>query len=86
MLEIGEVMLVGIDPMTSYMGLIDAYRTTDVRSFSSRCQSWRRGTMSRAIIGISHPPKAAQAKAIHAVTGSLRLSDARLVFLVVEEF
>jgi hypothetical protein len=39
-----------------------------------------------AVIAVSHPPKAAQAKAIHAVTGSLAfVAAARLVFVAVAE-
>ncbi len=39
-----------------------------------------------AVLAISHPPKAAQAKAIHAVTGSLAfVAAARMVFLAIAE-
>jgi len=39
-----------------------------------------------AILAVSHRPKASQAKAIHAVTGSLAfVAAARMVFIVVEE-
>jgi putative DNA primase/helicase len=39
-----------------------------------------------AVLGITHPPKASQAKALHAITGSLAfVAAARLVFIAIEE-
>jgi putative DNA primase/helicase len=39
-----------------------------------------------AVLAITHPPKATQAKALHAITGSLAfVAAARLVFIAVEE-
>ena len=39
-----------------------------------------------AVLAITHPPKATQAKALHAITGSLAfVAAARLVFIAIEE-
>ena len=84
--EVGDVALIMIDPITSYMGVkIDSYRTTDVRAvlepvaeFAERC--------SAGVLGISHPPKNVQGKAINAVTGSLAfVAAARQVFLAIDD-
>jgi predicted ATP-dependent serine protease len=84
--EIGDVALVVVDPITSYMGdKIDSHRTTDVRAVLEPIAGWAEQNRI-AVLGITHPPKAAPAKAIHALVGSIAyVAAARLVFLVVEE-
>jgi KaiC/GvpD/RAD55 family RecA-like ATPase len=82
---IGDVNLVIIDPITSYMGMIDGHRTTDVRAVLEPLAAFAE-RHNVAVLAISHPPKATQAKALHAVTGSLAfVAAARLVFLAIEE-
>jgi putative DNA primase/helicase len=82
---IGAVVLVIIDPITSYMGHIDSHRTTDVRAVLEPLARFAEDT-SVALLAISHPPKATQTKAIYAVTGSLAyVAAARFAFVVVEE-
>lgn len=81
----GDVAVVTIDPITSYMGAIDSHRTTDVRAVLEPLSEFaeRNGV---AVIAVSHPPKATQAKALHAVTGSLAfVAAARFVFVAAEE-
>jgi putative DNA primase/helicase len=81
----GNVRLVEIDPVTSYMGRIDSHRTTDVRGVLEPLAAFaeRQGV---AVLAISHPPKATPAKAMNAVTGSgAYVAFARSVFLVEEE-
>jgi putative DNA primase/helicase len=81
----GDVVLVSIDPITSYMRSIDSHRTTDVRAVLEPLSEFAERT-GVAVVAVSHPPKAAQAKAIHAVTGSLAfVAAARFVLLAVEE-
>jgi putative DNA primase/helicase len=83
--DIGEVVLVIIDPITSYMGHIDSHRTTDVRAVLEPLARFAEET-NIALLAISHPPKATQTKAIYAVTGSLAyVAAARFAFVVVEE-
>ena len=83
---LNDVLLVVIDPITSYMGArVDSHRTTDVRAvlepladFADQCDV--------AVLAISHPPKHAPTKAINAVTGSLAfVAAARLVLFAIEE-
>jgi hypothetical protein len=83
--EIGNVVMITIDPITSYMGKIDSHRTVDVRGVLEPLAGFA-DAHHVAILAVSHPPKASQAKAIHAVTGSLAfVAAARIVFIVVEE-
>jgi hypothetical protein len=84
--EAGDVVLVEIDPITSYMGNgIDSHRTTDVRAVLEPVSAFAERN-SVAVLAITHPPKAAQAKAIHAFTGSLAFAAAaRIALLAVEE-
>jgi hypothetical protein len=86
--ELGDVALVIVDPITSYMGSgdkIDSHRTTDVRAVLEPLADWAEKHRV-AVVGITHPPKNAPAKAIHALVGSIAFSAAaRLVFLVIEE-
>ncbi|HEV2550793.1 MAG TPA: AAA family ATPase, partial [Stellaceae bacterium] len=83
---IGDVALVVIDPITSYMGAkIDSHRTTDVRGVLEPFAALADETKV-AVLGITHPPKAAQSNALHAFTGSLAyVAAARLAFLAIEE-
>ena len=82
---VGDVALVIIDPITSYMGNIDSHRTTDVRAVLEPVAAWAE-RHDVAVLAISHPPKAPQSKAINSVTGSLAfVAAARLVFLVTPE-
>lgn len=83
---IGGVGLVIVDPITSYMGAnVDSHRTTDVRGVLEPFAALADETKV-AVLGITHPPKAAQSNALHAFTGSLAyVAAARLAFLAIEE-
>jgi putative DNA primase/helicase len=83
--EIGDVTMITIDPITSYMGKIDSHRTTDVRAVLEPLAAFAE-QHHVSILAVSHPPKASQVKALHSVTGSLAfVAAARMVFIVVEE-
>jgi putative DNA primase/helicase len=84
--SIGDVVLIVIDPITSYMGAgIDSHRTTDVRAVLEPLIRFADET-GIAVLAISHPPKSAQGKAINSVTGSLAyVAAARMVFIAIEE-
>jgi putative DNA primase/helicase len=86
--ELGDVALVIIDPITSYMGggrEMDSHRNTDVRSTLEPLAAWAE-QHNVAVLCITHPPKNAPAKAIHALVGSIAFSAApRLVFLAIED-
>jgi putative DNA primase/helicase len=83
--QIGGAKYIMIDPVTAYMGKIDSHRTTDVRAVLAPLTEFAEAH-NVAVLSITHPPKASQAKAIHAFTGSLaHVAAARMAFLVVEE-
>jgi hypothetical protein len=83
--QFGDVRAVMIDPLTAYMGNIDSHRTTDVRAVLDPLSHFAERT-GVAVLAITHPPKASQAKAIHAFTGSLAfVAAARMAFMIVEE-
>lgn len=84
--QVGDVTLVIIDPVTSYMGSkIDLHRVTDVRAVLEPLAAWAEDHHV-AVLGITHPPKNAPPKALHAIVGSIAyVAAARLVFLAVEE-
>ena len=83
--EVGDAALIIIDPITSYMGKIDGHQTVDVRTVLEPLAAFAE-KYNVAVLAISHPPKATQAKALHAVTGSLAfVAAARLVFIAAKE-
>jgi putative DNA primase/helicase len=82
---VGDASFVVIDALTSYMGQIDSHRTTDVRAVLEPIGDFA-AEFRVSVLGITHPPKAQQANALHAFTGSLAfVAAARIVFLVTEE-
>jgi putative DNA primase/helicase len=84
--EIGDVIFISIDPITAYLGTdVDSHRTADVRSVLVRLEHFA-SEHNIAAFAITHPPKAAQSKAINSFTGSLAfVASARLAFVAVEE-
>ena len=83
--EIGDATAVIIDPITSYMGEIDSHRTTDVRAVLEPVAAFAE-QFNVGVVAVTHPPKATQTKALHAITGSLAfVAAARLVFIAIEE-
>jgi putative DNA primase/helicase len=85
LIEIGDVALIDIDPITSYMGKIDGHQSVDVRTVLEPLAAFAE-KHNTAVLAISHPPKATQSKALHAVTGSLAyVAAARMVFVVAKE-
>ena len=76
--KLAELGLVGICPPTGW-------RNVDVGAVLEPLAAWAEENHV-AVLGITHPPKNAPAKAIHAIVGSIAyVAAARLVFLVVEE-
>jgi putative DNA primase/helicase len=83
--SLGNAALVVIDAITSYVGMIDSHRTTDVRAVLEPVGDFAQ-EFGVSVLGITHPPKAHQANAIHAYSGSLAFVAApRLAFFVTEE-
>jgi hypothetical protein len=65
----GDVQLVCIDAVTSYMGAIDSHKTADVRSVLEPLADFAE-TNRVAILGVTHPPKAAQGNCLRSFAGS----------------
>jgi len=83
--RVGNARLVCIDAITSYMGKIDSHRTTDVRAVLEPIASFAEAHKV-AILGVTHPPKAAQGNALRAFAGSFAFVAApRLTFFVTSE-
>jgi hypothetical protein len=84
--QIGDVVLVIIDPVSSYMGeRIDANTMTSVRPVLELAADMAERS-NVAMLLIHHPPKAASGKAIFSFSGSLAYSAApRLAFIAVDE-
>ena len=82
----GDVVLVIIDPITSYMGeKTDTHQTSQVRSVLDPLSDWA-GRYNVAVLGISHPPKGPQSSALNSVTGSLAfVGVARCVLCAIED-
>jgi len=83
--SIGDVGMITMDAITSYMGQIDSHRTTDVRAVLEPVGDFAH-EFNVSVLGVTHPPKAYQANAIHAFTGSLAfVAASRLAFFVTLE-
>lgn len=84
--EMPDVVIIVVDPITAYMGdKIDSHQTTDVRGVLEPFIGFADRT-NVAILGITHPTKASQAKAINSFTGSLAyLACSRLAFIAIRE-
>jgi putative DNA primase/helicase len=77
--------LVCIDAITSYMGKIENNSTPDVRAVLDPIADWAEAHKV-AVLGVTHPPKAAQKNAIRQFTGSFAyVAAARLAFYVTKE-
>jgi putative DNA primase/helicase len=83
--KVGDARLVCIDAITSYMGKIDSHRTTDVRSVLEPIAAFAENHKV-AVLGVTHPPKAAEGNALRAFTGSFAFVAApRVAFYVTKE-
>src|SRR5262249_9661086 len=84
--EVGDVALIIIDPITSYMGTrVNSFMTTAVRAVLEPLSHFAEENRV-AIFGITHPPKTLQGTPKHAFTGSLAfIAAARIGFLAIEE-
>jgi hypothetical protein len=84
--EIGNVVLIMIDPITAYLGdKIDSHQTTAVRNILEPLSRFAEKN-EICILAITHPPKAMQQKAIQTFTGSLAfVAAARIALLAIED-
>jgi putative DNA primase/helicase len=84
--QLGNVVALAIDPITAYLGdKIDTHQTAAVRAVIEPLDAFA-AHHRVLVLGITHPPKATQSKAINAFTGSLAFVAApRTCFVAVEE-
>ncbi len=86
--EIGDVLLVIIDPISAYMGKpgkLDSYRSTDVRATLAPLQEMA-ARCGVAVVGIDHLNKSGGAQAMMRVLGSVAfVAAARAVYVVVRD-
>lgn len=83
--QLGDVVMVTIDPVTAYMGGTDTHRTSDVRAVLAPVEALaqREGV---AVVAVSHLNKAGGAEALTRITGSLAfVAAARAAYLVVRD-
>lgn len=85
MLDMGDVRLVVIDPITAFLGGIDSYKNADVRALLTPLADLA-GRYGASIIGVSHLSKAGGQKALLRVSGSLAfVAAARAAYLVAAD-
>jgi hypothetical protein len=87
--EIGNVVLIIVDPMSAYMGKpgkLDSYRTSDVRAVLSPLGEMA-GRCGVAIVGVDHLNKTAGLKALLRIAGSIAFAAAprSLIIFVRDE-
>jgi hypothetical protein len=83
--RVGDVSLVVLDAITSYMGKIENNSTTDVRGVLDPIAEWAEG-LGVGVLGVTHPPKATQKNAMRQFTGSYAYVAApRLAFYACKE-
>jgi putative DNA primase/helicase len=83
--ELGGVAVVVIDPITAYLGDTDSHKNADVRGLLAPLSELA-SRHSVAIIGVSHLSKAAGAKALMRVIGSVAfVGAARAAYLVTSD-
>jgi putative DNA primase/helicase len=85
-MEIGDVALVTIDPITAYMGgKIDSHKSTEVRSQLGPLKDFAERT-NVAISAITHPPKSSSQKAIdHFIGSQAFIAAGRIAHVCIEE-
>jgi hypothetical protein len=86
--EIGDVVMIIIDPVTAYMGKpgkLDSYRVTDVRAMFEPLQDMA-ARCRAAVIGINHLSKGGSAEALMRFLGSVGMvATSRASYLVARD-
>jgi putative DNA primase/helicase len=85
LLQLGDVRMVSIDPISAYLGDTDSYKNADVRALLTPLAELA-GRFGAAIIGVSHLSKAGGQKALLRVSGSLAfVAAARAAYLIADD-
>jgi hypothetical protein len=80
-----NVELVVIDPISAYLGDLDAHMLNKISAVMNEIADFAR-TCNLAVMAVHHPPKQAPKNAIHVGAGSLGFgAGPRLVFLITED-
>ena len=83
--EIKGVTMIVVDPLSAYLSGIDSYKNTDVRSMLAPLSKLAE-KYDIAILGVEHPPKSSNGKAINQVGGSKAfIAAARSAYLVSKD-
>ncbi len=84
-LKIGDVAMIGIDPITAYLGCTDAHRNAEVRAVLAPLAAMA-AEIGAAIVCVSHLNKAGGTDAMLRVMGSLGfVAAARAAYLVARD-
>lgn len=85
LIKVKDARLVVIDPISAYLGYIDSFKESDVRSTLTPLAKLAAQTKC-AIVGVAHLNKNSEAKAVYRVGGSIAFTAlARAVHLVAKD-
>ena len=83
--EIKEVSMIVVDPLSAYLSGIDSYKNTDVRSILAPLSKLAE-KYDIAIVGVEHPPKSSNGRAMNQVGGSIAfVAASRSAYLVSKD-
>ena len=83
--EIKEVTMIVVDPLSAYLSGIDSYKNTDVRSMLAPLSKLAE-RHDIAIVGVEHPPKSSNGRAMNQVGGSIAfVAASRSAYLVSKD-
>ena len=83
--DLGEVSMIIIDPLSAYLAGVDTYNNKDVRSLLAPLTKLA-GRYDIEIIGVEHPPKSSNGRAMNQVGGSIAfVAASRSAYLVSKD-
>ena len=83
--EIKGVTMIVVDPLSAYLSGVDSYKNTDVRSMLAPLSKLAE-RHDIAIVGVEHPPKSSNGRAINQVGGSIAfVAASRSAYLVSKD-
>ena len=83
--EIKGVTLIVVDPLSAYLSGVDSYKNTDVRLMLAPLSKLAE-RHNIAIVGVEHPPKSSNGRAINQVGGSIAfVAASRSAYLVSKD-